>query len=128
MKKYLYSLSLAIVFFIASLLQIHSSQVHAQLNTGGCGATEVYSAIGCIPVGDENSFGIFLINWGLGIGGGIAFLLIVYAGFIIITSSGNPQRLQSGKELLMAAMSGVLLLIFAVFILRLFGRDILGIL
>ncbi len=63
----------------------------------------------------------------MGIAGGIAFLLILYAGFQIMTSAGSPQRVQSGKELLGAAISGILLLIFSTFILRIVGVDILKI-
>jgi hypothetical protein len=87
----------------------------------------IYTAIGCVPVGDTNSLTRYLLTWGLGIGGGIAFVLIVYAGLMIMTSSGNPQRLQAGKELLSSAVAGLLLMAFSVFILRLIGVDILRI-
>ncbi len=48
------------------------------------------------------------------------------AGFQITTSSGDPKRLQAGKELLTSAIAGLLLLILSAFILRLIGVDILG--
>jgi hypothetical protein len=85
----------------------------------------IFTAIGCIPVGTNAEFGQFLLRWGMGIGGGIAFIMIVYSGFLIISSAGNPQKLQAGKELLVAAISGLLLLVFSVFILRFTGVDIL---
>jgi hypothetical protein len=90
------------------------------------------TAIGCINIfssasnPDFGPFATFLIKWGIGIGGGIAFILIVYAGFIVTTSAGNPQRMAAGKELLTAAVMGLLMLAFAAFILRFIGRDILG--
>jgi hypothetical protein len=67
-----------------------------------------------------------ILKWAIGIGGGIAFLLIIYAGFMIMTSSGNPERLKAGQELLTSAVSGIILLIFSVFILKFIGIDILG--
>lgn len=85
------------------------------------------TAIGCIPIGDPDTLTEFLLKWGLGIGGGIAFILIIYSGYIIMTGSGNPQRIQAGKELLTSALTGLLLMVFALFILRLIGIDILGI-
>ncbi len=88
----------------------------------------IRSAIGCIPVENQNDFIRFILGWGMGIAGGAAFLLIVVAGFQIITSSGDPKRLQAGKELLTAAIAGLVLLIFSLFILRLIGVDVLGIL
>lgn len=87
----------------------------------------LYTAIGCIPLGSQNDFLIFILRWALGIAGGIAFLLIVYAGFLVMTSGGDKQKLQAGKELLTAAVSGLLLLIFSVFILDLVGLRILQI-
>lgn len=67
----------------------------------------------------------FILKWAIGIAGGIAFLLIVYAGFTIMTSSGNPDRLKAGQELLTSAIEGLVLLILCVFILNLIGVKIL---
>ncbi|OGM21160.1 hypothetical protein A2714_03100 [Candidatus Woesebacteria bacterium RIFCSPHIGHO2_01_FULL_38_9] len=88
---------------------------------------KLYTAIGCIPITNKNDFAEFILGWAIGIAGGIAFLLIIYAAFLVITSAGNPQRLQAGKELLTAAISGLLLLLFGVYILRLIGVRILNI-
>ena len=96
-------------------------------STAGCDSYGINTAIGCIPLSNMTVFTGFLLKVGLGIGGGIAMLLIIYAGFIITTSSGDPKRLQGGKELLGAAIGGLMLLIFAVFILRLIGVNILGV-
>jgi hypothetical protein len=90
------------------------------------GETGIKTAIGCIPFSNTNDFLAFILRWAIGIGGGIAFLLIVVAGFQIITSTGNPERLQAGRELLTSAIAGLIMLIFSVFILRIIGVDILG--
>jgi len=95
---------------------------------GGEPGTGINTAIGCIPVmGTIEVFLGWILKWAIGIGGGIAFLLIVYAGFMIMTSQGNPERLQAGKELMTSAISGLILLIFSIFILRVIGVDILQI-
>lgn len=83
------------------------------------------TAIGCIPINDTNALIGFILSWAIGIGGGIAFLLIVFAAFQIMTSSGNPDRLKAGQELMTSAIAGLLLLIFSVFVLRIIGVDIL---
>ncbi len=97
------------------------------LNEGGCTNNSLNTAIGCIPVEDTNQFMGYLLGWAIGIGGGIAFLLIVYAAFMITTSSGVPERLKAGQELLTSALMGIIMLIFSVFILRFIGVDILKI-
>jgi len=96
-------------------------------NTTCGGKDGIETAIGCIPIGDPGDMAIFLMNWALGIGGGISFLLIVFAGFQIMTSGGDPKKLQGGKELLTAAIGGIILLVFSSFLLRTLGFNILGI-
>lgn len=92
-----------------------------------CGPDQagINTAIGCIPVSNTNDFMGWILGWAVGIGGGIAFLLIVYASFMTMTSQGNPERLKAGQELLTSAISGLILLIFSVFILKFIGVDIL---
>lgn len=93
----------------------------------GCDKNSISTAIGCISVlGSQEQFLGDLLRWGVGIGGGIAFLLIIYAGFMVMSSAGNPDRLKAGQELMTSAISGLLLLIFSVFILKFIGIDILG--
>ena len=90
-------------------------------------SSKLNSAIGCIPIlnTNENTLMAWILRWAIGIGGGVAFLLIVYAGFMIMTSQGNPDRLQAGKELLTSALAGIILLIFSIFLLNLIGVEIL---
>lgn len=121
MKKILLTLLFALM-----LLFNFQKPVLAQLGTGGCGPTQIDTAIGCIDVlSNQNAFLGAILRWAVGIGGGIAFLLIVYAGFMVMTASGNPDRLKAGQELLTSAISGLILLIFSIFILRFIGVDIL---
>ena len=84
------------------------------------------TAIGCIPLFDQTNFLAFMLRWAVGIGGGIAFLLMIYAGFMIMTASGSPDRLKAGQELLTSAIAGLILLVFSIFILNFIGVDILG--
>lgn len=100
----------------------------ASPNAGG-----INTAIGCIPFADSSGnpatqlFVTFLLRWGMGIAGGVALILIVYAGILILTSGGNPQKLTAGKELLTAAITGLLLLVFGAFVLDFIGVNILNI-
>lgn len=117
-----------IILSLVSLLILSTSSAYAQaIITCPDGTTGIDTAIGCVPLTDtagksnQNALFAFFLQWGLGIAGGIAFLLIIYASFQIMTSSGDPKKLQAGKELLTAAISGVVLLIFSTFILSLLG-------
>lgn len=63
----------------------------------------------------------------LSISGGIAIILIIISGYRVMTSQGNPEKLQAAKEQLTAAIVGVLFVIFSLVILEVVGVDILNI-
>lgn len=63
----------------------------------------------------------------LSIAGGIAVLLIMKAGYLMMTASGKPEQIQQGHEQLIAAIVGLLFLIFSFVILEVIGVDILRI-
>jgi len=87
--------------------------------------TSVWTAIGCVPATPQGLIDA-LIPIGIGVAGGIAFLLILVGGFQIMTSAGNPEQLTAGKELVGSAIIGLLLIMFSVFILGLIGVNVLG--
>jgi len=93
---------------------------------GKCAKDAVWTAFGCISTDPSGFFGSIL-KVGIGIGGGIAFLLILFGGFQILTSAGDPEKLQAGREVVTSAITGLLLIIFSIFLLRLIGVNIFGI-
>jgi len=62
-----------------------------------------------------------------GISGGIAFLLMVYGFILLTTSSGDPKKVAGAQETITSAITGLLLSIFALFLLRLIAVGILKI-
>ncbi|MBA3723551.1 MAG: hypothetical protein H0W89_01505 [Candidatus Levybacteria bacterium] len=63
----------------------------------------------------------------LSLSGGIALLLILKAGYQMMTSQGKPEQLQAGRDQLVAAIVGLIFLIFSFVILQIIGYDILQI-
>lgn len=95
---------------------------------GGCdGGKGIPTAIGCINVESPTEFVKSILGLAIGIGGGIAFLLMLFGAFQIMTSGGDPERLKAGKELIGSALAGLLMIIFSVFLLQLIGVQILQI-
>lgn len=116
-----------ILSFLSYPLPVFAQLCNPNITPGG-GDTGIDTAIGCIPVlAGTDTFIVWVFRWAVGIAGGIAFVLIVYAGIMITTSQGVPDRLRAGQELLFSAISGLLLLIFSVFVLQYIGVNILGI-
>jgi len=86
----------------------------------------IQTAIGCVHTEPQKLIkDIFTLS--LGIGGGIAFLLMVWGAFEMITSAGNPDTLKAGKERFMNAIIGILFIVFSSLLLQIIGVDILNI-
>lgn len=96
----------------------------ANLNNGKC--TSVHTGIGNFDT-DPGKFVTSLFSILLGIAGSVAVLLIVYAGYRLMTSRGNPERVQAAREQLTAAIIGLLFMLFSFVILEIIGVDILKI-
>lgn len=86
----------------------------------------IWTAIGCIGARPETIVG-HLVTVGLGIGGGIALLMILGGAFIFTTSQGDPKRTSEAKEMIQSAIIGLFFIIFSVTILQFIGVNILQI-
>ncbi len=92
-----------------------------------CANRGIYTGMGCIPLSISDFIGKFILGWGIGFAGGIALLCIIYSAFRMQTSMGNPEIVKKAQENLTACITGLILIIFSVFILRLIGVSILRI-
>jgi|CXWL01.1.fsa_nt_gi hypothetical protein len=96
---------------------------------GGCqvnGTQGINTALGCISIDAAGGgFVRSLLGLAIGLGGGIALLLILYGVFIVTTSAGIPDKLKEGKELISSAIAGLIFIILAIFLMNLVGIQIL---
>ncbi len=125
MKKAIF-LALFIIFFFLP------SSVLAQWGGWGgpriaCPGTQVETALGCIPT-EPAELVKWILGWSIAMGGGIAFLLSLWGGVTIILAGGNPEKINEGREIITSAVTGLIFILFSVFLLRFIGVDILGIL
>ena len=88
---------------------------------------KIWTAIGCLPTDFEGILKEAVFPIGIGFAGAVAFLYFLYGAFIILTSTGNPERIAQAKEIIISSLSGLLLIIFSVFLLKVIGVDILQI-
>ncbi len=92
-----------------------------------CGTDEdpaIATAIGCIHT-NPISFIKDLLTFLVAISGGFAFLLMLVGAFQMISSAGNPERLEGGRDRFTSAIIGLLFVIFATLLLKIIGVDIL---
>ncbi len=86
----------------------------------------IATAIGCIHT-NPAALVKDVLTFAVGIGGGLAFLMMLLGAFQMITSAGNPETLQAGKERFTSAIIGLLFIIFTVLLLQIIGVGILAI-
>lgn len=86
----------------------------------------VNTALGCVPV-KVGPFVSWLLTYVFGIAGGIAFLLMIYGFILLSTTGGDPKKMQGAQETVSSAITGLVVCIFAVFLLRLIAVNILRI-
>ena len=83
------------------------------------------TALGNIPT-DITGFAGRVLEIAIGLAGGIALILLVFGSIRVLTSSGDQQRLSAGRDTIIAAIAGLLFLIFSVLILKAIGLAIFG--
>lgn len=96
-----------------------------------------FTMLGCITSGTSvggftgetgaPTFVQALLNVIFGLSGGLAFLYLMYGGFIILTSQADPEHLNYGKRLITGSIVGLIFTIGSVLIVNLIGSGILHI-
>ena len=87
-----------------------------------CTSTE----LGCIP-NDPYQFVVKFYSIGLSLIGGVSLLFIIYGGYMIMVSQGNPEKLKVGKDYIYYSLAGLLLAIFGYVFIQIVVIDILHI-
>jgi len=125
-----------ISFFIALTAFLASTGVVLAVPSdvqGECDVDEIQTALGCINTNflptTNNPGGSFItsvLRLSVGLGGGIALLLMLYGTFIVTTSAGIPDKLKAGREIITSAIVGLIFIILSIFLMQLIGVSILG--
>lgn len=88
----------------------------------------VQTALGCIDTSlKDGNFAGSLLDIILGLSGGIALLLILFGIFVITTSGGIPDKLNKGKQIVTAAVEGLVFILLSFVLLHFIGVQLLGI-
>jgi type IV secretory pathway VirB2 component (pilin) len=60
--------------------------------------------------GNIKNFVNTLVNWALGFLGFICVLFIIYAGFTLVTSNGNEEKMGEAKKIILYCIVGILII------------------
>lgn len=89
-----------------------------------CGANEIVTDLGCFP-NDPVGFAQKFYGVGLGFVAGVALIALIWGGYSIMTSRGDPHRLAIGKSYIFYAIAGLLLAVFGYVFIQTVLIDIL---
>jgi hypothetical protein len=78
---------------------------------------------GTSPTGLITSLG----RWLLSIASAAAIGWLVYAGYVILTSRGDKEKIANAREIITSAVTGLIFLVLSITILEIIGVDILQI-
>lgn len=71
---------------------------------------------------DESSLVSAIVNIAIPVSGICVVILAIYGGYILISSQGNPDKLQEGKEVITNAIIGFVVILLCVAILTLISN------
>ncbi|OGD78451.1 hypothetical protein A2368_01610 [Candidatus Collierbacteria bacterium RIFOXYB1_FULL_49_13] len=85
----------------------------------------VNTAIGCISFDNMAGFTKSVVGVGVGLAGAVTLILLLYGFFTLTTSSGNPDKVNAGKDVITSALGGLIFIVLSVILLKIIGVDIL---
>lgn len=88
---------------------------------GVANAQGVNTDFGTEPVTNVTDYVNRIIGWSYIVIPGLAVIMIIYAGYIYMTSQGNPERVNLAKEIIIGVITGIALLFLIRIILSTVG-------
>ena len=68
-----------------------------------------------------------IYKYGLGLIGGVALLFIIYGGYLILSSQGEPEKVKTGRSYIVYSIVGLLLALGGFVFYQVVAQNILGI-
>jgi len=103
-----------------------NSQTGEQSNCKACAqGGGLWTSLGCFSGNLSEFISQKILGTGVGIAGGISLLCIMFAAFQMQTSSGNAEKIKKAQELLTNCITGLMIIVFSILILKIIGVDVL---
>lgn len=84
----------------------------------------IATAIGCVSL-KPSDFAGDILRFSVGIGGGIALLLLLYGFTLLAMSAGSPDKVNAAKEIITSAIGGLIFVTMATVLMSFIGINIL---
>ncbi len=96
------------------------------VHAANCQADQTSTDLGCVSH-NPLQFASDIYGIGLSLIGGVALLSIIYGAFLVLTSSGDPVKLQNGKSYIVYALIGLALAVLGFAFYRIIGANVIKI-
>jgi hypothetical protein len=106
-----------IYLYLINISFVYAQSPAASVN---CTATD----FGCIPSDNPLQFTSSLYTIGLGFIGGVALLFIVWGGYLVLSSRGNPSQLQKGRDYILYSIIGLILAVGGYAFYHIIAKDV----
>ena len=92
-----------------------------------------YTTLGCVRTnlasferrGAAKSLTQIILDFIIKIIGALSFIYLIYGSFFVITSQGDPEKLNEGKRIIVGAVIGLMFSLFSVLIINIIATQIL---
>ena len=117
-----------IIFIIifSTLFLLNTYIVLAGDGEGGAGTVTLPNPLGGTDASDINVLIGQVINGVLGVVGSLALIMFIYGGFTWMTAAGSSEKVTKGKDILVWAVIGLIIIFMSYAFVRLILADILG--
>lgn len=95
---------IVLVIFLIPLVSQAIELIPKECTTGGgegCGVCQLIQV------------GINFVQILFGLMGGIALIMLIWAGFSLVMSAGNPEKINANKKIIIGTIVGILIMLFA---------------
>jgi hypothetical protein len=89
-----------------------------------CALTEVQTDFGCFP-NDPVGFAQKFYSIGLGFIAGLSLLTLIWGGYTVLMSKGEPYKVREGKRTIYYAIAGLLLAVFGFVFIQVIVVDVM---
>lgn len=114
-KEVLIFFLIGFVFLFLNIVQVKATEIQ-------------WPSVGGLTITDSTTLPQlvkYLFNFAIGLGGVLAFCMLVWGGFRYLISVGNPAAQKDARDTLTSAILGLLLLLTSYLLLQIINPDIL---
>jgi len=94
-----------------------SERGNATHSAAGSGETTTVTLVNPLDTDDFTELVTNFLQWLLGIAGGVALLMLIYGGVVYISSTGDQQKMESGKRIVTWTIFGLIIILVSFSIL-----------